>query len=374
MKRLIGLSLLFFFVACHSTPSTPPVSLPWNTDWQKAAEKAKAEHHSLFVAFSTEWCPYCRYAEEQTFPKPEVAKVLTNYVLLKIDGDLANSQPLMKKYKVEGYPTFIIFNPEGVEQTRFNDIYDEEDCLLRLQENNPEVLAKILKTIHLPDEYKKEFESYNSEALKQALLKKAANLIEERIKNFRTLDLKTKRITTDEHIDLLAQIYKELGQYEKIKTTYKKGARLTEQMVRRGGFTKNKYLLTTVAYYYNQAGLPEKALSFLKRALIELPDYWPIHSWMAKSYAALREWEEAMESAKKAHRLAEEVAKSKIILIMGEIYAAQKKWELAISTLLTGEKELENMHIEGGRGAKMKEKLENQQKEYEKYEKNLTLK
>lgn len=99
----------------------------WSTDLDKAFEKAKAENKSVLVEFTgSDWCPPCIAMRKNVFSKKEFVDAASKkYVLVELDfpnGDKAVKQkntPLAEKYKIEGFPTVILFKADGKEFTRF---------------------------------------------------------------------------------------------------------------------------------------------------------------------------------------------------------------------------------------------------------------
>jgi thiol:disulfide interchange protein len=99
----------------------------WSTDLEKAFVKAKAEKKSVLVEFTgSDWCPPCIAMRKNVFSKKEfVEGASKKYILVELDfpkGDKAveeKNRPYGEKYKIEGYPTVILFTPEGKEFTRF---------------------------------------------------------------------------------------------------------------------------------------------------------------------------------------------------------------------------------------------------------------
>ncbi len=99
----------------------------WSTDLEKAFKQAKAEKKSVLVEFTgSDWCPPCIAMRKNVFSKKEFVSVASKkYILVELDfpnGDKAvkeKNQPYAEKYKIEGFPTVILFNPEGKEFTRF---------------------------------------------------------------------------------------------------------------------------------------------------------------------------------------------------------------------------------------------------------------
>lgn len=99
----------------------------WETDVDAALALAKKEKKAVMLEFTgSDWCPPCIMMGKEVFSKEEFVKAASEkYVLVHLDfpkGDKAlaeKNQPLLEKYKVDGFPTVVLLNSEGVEFTRF---------------------------------------------------------------------------------------------------------------------------------------------------------------------------------------------------------------------------------------------------------------
>ncbi|HEX7262108.1 MAG TPA: thioredoxin family protein, partial [Luteolibacter sp.] len=74
----------------------------------------------------SDWCPPCIAMPKNVFSQKDfITEASKKYILVELDfprGDEAVSEknkPHAEKYKIEGFPTVILFNSEGKEFTRF---------------------------------------------------------------------------------------------------------------------------------------------------------------------------------------------------------------------------------------------------------------
>lgn len=127
MKAITWLASITVGVAALSASAFATTPAGWTTDLEKAFERAKAENKSVLVEFTgSDWCPPCIAMRKNVFTKKEfVDGASKNFVLVELDfprGDQAvkeKNQPYADKYKIEGFPTIILFTPDGKEFTRF---------------------------------------------------------------------------------------------------------------------------------------------------------------------------------------------------------------------------------------------------------------
>ena len=127
MKAITWLASSSLCVAALSATAFASTPEGWSTDLEKAFAQAKAEKKSVLVDFTgSDWCPPCIAMRKNVFSKKEfVSKASEKYILVELDfpkGEKAlaeKNQPFAEKYKVDAFPTVILFNPEGKEFTRF---------------------------------------------------------------------------------------------------------------------------------------------------------------------------------------------------------------------------------------------------------------
>jgi thiol-disulfide isomerase/thioredoxin len=99
----------------------------WMTDLDKAFAKAKKEKKAVLVEFTgSDWCPPCQMMHKNVFSKKEfISKAGKDFILVELDfpnGDpevKKRNQPHAEKYKIEAFPTVILFDDGAKEFTRF---------------------------------------------------------------------------------------------------------------------------------------------------------------------------------------------------------------------------------------------------------------
>lgn len=115
MAVMLGLTA----AAATSTP------IGFTDDYDAALARAKAEKKLVVADFSgSDWCFWCQRLDEEVFRQEAFVSEATNrYVLLMVDSPRDKSRlsekakvqnrALMRKYKVNAYPTVLLLDEEG---------------------------------------------------------------------------------------------------------------------------------------------------------------------------------------------------------------------------------------------------------------------
>ena len=96
----------------------------WMTDFAAAQAKAKKEKKALLVEFTgSDWCPPCKALNKQILSTSKfLSSAKKNFVLVELDFPqnkklAANlkkqNDALAKKYKIKGFPTVLLMEPDG---------------------------------------------------------------------------------------------------------------------------------------------------------------------------------------------------------------------------------------------------------------------
>ncbi|MFK8014677.1 MAG: thioredoxin family protein [Gammaproteobacteria bacterium] len=79
---------------------------------------ARTEGKPVFLYWGAEWCPPCHLVKATVFKSRSFIDRSRLFVPVYLDGDTANAQALGERFGVLGYPTMILFRPDGEEITR----------------------------------------------------------------------------------------------------------------------------------------------------------------------------------------------------------------------------------------------------------------
>ncbi len=80
--------------------------------------KAKADNTPVLLYWGAVWCPPCNQIKATVFNRPDFIEKSRAFVPVYLDGDTQGAQKLAGTFKVRGYPTTILFKPDGTELTR----------------------------------------------------------------------------------------------------------------------------------------------------------------------------------------------------------------------------------------------------------------
>jgi thioredoxin-related protein len=131
MVRLLVIVALFSAVSLSAAESA--VNFTPVTSWQQALDRAKEENKYLFVDAYTDWCGWCKVMDRNTFSNDTVGDHMNSrFVSVKIEMETDWGIDLAMKYGVRGFPTFLVFSPEGVLVQRIVGYQPPEQFLVSL--------------------------------------------------------------------------------------------------------------------------------------------------------------------------------------------------------------------------------------------------
>lgn len=98
----------------------------------KAFALARTSGKPVFLYWGAIWCPPCNQVKATLFSRADFVERSRAFVPIYVDGDKAGAQKLAARFRVQGYPTMILFKPDGTEITRLPGEVDPESYLLAL--------------------------------------------------------------------------------------------------------------------------------------------------------------------------------------------------------------------------------------------------
>lgn len=111
-------------------PASPVDPIAWRYgDVDAAFAEARAANKPVFLYWGAEWCPPCNQMKATLFKTREFIARTEYFVPVYIDGDKPAAQKMATRFGVSGYPTMVLFAPDGTEVTRLPGEADAERYL-----------------------------------------------------------------------------------------------------------------------------------------------------------------------------------------------------------------------------------------------------
>ncbi len=139
-KSLLGgVVLATALASAHAAPADlPSNNVAWlvaaaDADIERAFTQAQAQKKPVLLYWGASWCPPCNQLKATLFNRQDFAAQSKHFVAVFVDGDRPAAQKLGARFKVSGYPTMVLFTPEGSEITRLPGEADAPQVLSLLE-------------------------------------------------------------------------------------------------------------------------------------------------------------------------------------------------------------------------------------------------
>jgi thioredoxin-related protein len=134
----------------ESRAPDPHAGIAWqvassDADVDRAFALARQSGKPVFLYWGAVWCPPCNQVKATLFSRADFVERTKSFVPVYVDGDKPGAQKVASRFKVSGYPTMVLFKPDGSEITRLPGEVDPERYMLTLTAGlNAEVPVKVL--------------------------------------------------------------------------------------------------------------------------------------------------------------------------------------------------------------------------------------
>ena len=118
--------------AATGVPQAEPShgSIAWRKDDVDAAfADARVQHLPVFLYWGAVWCPPCNQVKATIFNRQDFVERARFFIPVYLDGDSPSAQKLGARFNVSGYPTMILFTPDGREITRLPGEVDADQYM-----------------------------------------------------------------------------------------------------------------------------------------------------------------------------------------------------------------------------------------------------
>jgi thioredoxin:protein disulfide reductase len=120
VRNLVGIA--FFIAAIYGAAAVLPApgagAIGWHSYSDEMLSQALRQSKPVFIDFYADWCAPCKELDKQTFSSPEVVRLSSDFMMLKVDltsADNPDTEALRKKYQAWGVPTLVFLKPDGEE-------------------------------------------------------------------------------------------------------------------------------------------------------------------------------------------------------------------------------------------------------------------
>ena len=131
-----AVSLSFGLVWNLMLPASAEKSVKWIKYDKSIYQEAQKTNKHILLDFTAEWCAACKEMDATTFKTETVIKELSSHWLtVKIDCTVntAETDELVKKYNVKGFPGFVVISPDGKVKESFTGFHNANSFLQKLQ-------------------------------------------------------------------------------------------------------------------------------------------------------------------------------------------------------------------------------------------------
>ncbi len=129
--------LLFVIIAIGSTAYASDLIKFYDTtsgSWNDMKALATKEHKFIFIDAYTDWCSWCKVMDKETFSDKVVADFMNaKFINVRYEMETGFGALMSGKYRVSGFPTFLIFTSDGRLVNRIVGYHKSKEFLEKLK-------------------------------------------------------------------------------------------------------------------------------------------------------------------------------------------------------------------------------------------------
>ncbi len=163
-RAIIGVLVSIMYVSGVAAASELIHFRDTTTSWDDVKSIAAKEQKLIIIDAYTDWCSWCKVMDRETFTDPVVINFMNDkFIPVRYEMETGFGAKMSAKYRVNGFPTYLIFTPDGKLVYRILGYMKSKDFLEKLAEaldpSKQDHLAGISASLDpgFPEFYKQSF-------------------------------------------------------------------------------------------------------------------------------------------------------------------------------------------------------------------------